>query len=112
MSGLKALPDKICENCGKTFNRKKYGERMEDAAIYAKRKFCSLSCANARPNPKCSDTYHWQICEVCGGTQMLAAHHKDENPQNNHPGNIETLCVVCHAKHHHGTLIRQESHQE
>jgi len=31
-------------------------------------------------------------------------HHKDGNRANNVAGNIQTLCVRCHAKLHHGTL--------
>jgi len=40
-------------------------------------------------------------CEMCGGTARLV-HHKDEDPFNNNPSNLENLCSPCHGlKHHH-----------
>jgi len=39
-------------------------------------------------------------CERCGSTDRLQRHHKDENPNNNRPENIEFLCWDCHMRHH------------
>jgi hypothetical protein len=39
-------------------------------------------------------------CNRCGTTDKLVRHHKDENPANNVPENIEILCRACHARHH------------
>jgi 5-methylcytosine-specific restriction endonuclease McrA len=39
-------------------------------------------------------------CEACGTTAGLHAHHRDENPANNDPANIATLCGSCHLKWH------------
>ena len=44
-------------------------------------------------------------CEQCGfdkphprtGTSVLEIHHKDENPENSRPENLELLCPTCHA---------------
>lgn len=103
---------KPCESCGCQMRRKRFGGRLEDLGVFRRRKFCSLSCANTRQTVG----YHgnsWRArqhlktnCEVCGSDYLLAAHHKDENRDNNTPENIETLCVSCHTKHHHGTLSR------
>ena len=40
------------------------------------------------------------ICERCGSTEYLCAHHRDEDRTNNAPENIETLCKKCHQNHH------------
>lgn len=39
-------------------------------------------------------------CAACCGTETLQRHHKDRNPTNNAPENIEIVCVDCHAKEH------------
>src|SRR5574341_873468 len=40
-------------------------------------------------------------CEVCGKTSCkLHVHHKDRNPANNSPANLQTLCVSCHRLTH------------
>jgi hypothetical protein len=101
---------KPCATCGTTMLRKRFSGVLEDLATFRRRRFCSLSCANTRPTVG----YHgnsWRArkhlkanCEVCGSDYMLAAHHKDEDRNNNTPENIQTLCVKCHAHIHHGTL--------
>jgi len=40
------------------------------------------------------------ICEQCGNGQRLHVHHLDENPQNNDPSNLKTLCATCHKRWH------------
>jgi len=102
---------KDCETCGTSISRKRYSGRLEDLGAFKRRKFCSLSCANTREEVG----YHgnsWRArkhlrkrCEICGGSKLLAAHHVDENRSNNTPENIQTLCVTCHNKLHHGTLL-------
>ena len=104
MSGLKVLADKVCPRCRGSFNRHRNPMgRLEDVAIFKRRKYCSLHCANQRERPKHWETYHWrarqhrkQMCEACRATTQLHAHHVDGNPQNNEPTNIQTLCVHCH----------------
>lgn len=44
--------------------------------------------------------YKKDSCEICGSTENLCVHHKDENRHNNHPSNLQTLCRKCHTKEH------------
>ena len=37
---------------------------------------------------------------VKGKRYKLTFHHKDGNPRNNSPDNLETLCRECHDKEH------------
>lgn len=39
-------------------------------------------------------------CEVCGATNGLNLHHKDENPFNNTEDNWQVLCQDCHGNSH------------
>jgi integrase/recombinase XerD len=39
-------------------------------------------------------------CELCGGVARMV-HHKDEDPFNNDPANLENLCHPCHGLRHH-----------
>lgn len=39
-------------------------------------------------------------CQRCGQRGKLEVHHRDRNPVNNDPSNLETLCVPCHKAHH------------
>lgn len=38
-------------------------------------------------------------CELCGA-RATYVHHKDEDPQNNAPGNLQRLCPPCHRQTH------------
>lgn len=40
-------------------------------------------------------------CERCGGTRILQRHHRDRDPTNNQPANVEILCLGCHVEEHH-----------
>ena len=42
------------------------------------------------------------ICQDCGSDQDLHIHHLDENPWNNDPANLRTLCRGCHKQVHSG----------
>jgi len=48
--------------------------------------------ARAQTNVEC--------CERCGRAGRLDVHHKDGDPTNNAPENLEVLCRGCHLKHH------------
>ena len=49
-------------------------------------------------------------CERCSGRAEVR-HHKDENPGNNAPENIERLCRPCHINHHRASMsLRQGRH--
>jgi 5-methylcytosine-specific restriction endonuclease McrA len=39
-------------------------------------------------------------CAVCGKTEGLHIHHKDEDSSNNQVNNLVVLCGVCHKKTH------------
>jgi hypothetical protein len=39
-------------------------------------------------------------CEHCAATTRLHVHHLDENPRNNRPSNLMTLCARCHRRWH------------
>lgn len=101
---------KTCGWCGRKMLRKRYGKQLEDLTVFKRRKFCSLSCANSRKevgysgHSRRARKHLRESCEICGGKKMLAAHHMDKDRTNNLPENIQTLCVICHAKLHHGTL--------
>jgi hypothetical protein len=45
-------------------------------------------------------------CERCGATARLHVHHKDKDITNNDPANLETLCVLCHNRHHFAGVSR------
>lgn len=103
------LPTRYCERCGVGMQRRRFGDRLEDASVFQKRRYCSLSCANSRGNWGESSTARRreahksakQACERCGkAPRRLHVHHKDENPNNNLPGNLETLCPSCHKLAH------------
>ena len=104
---VKELPQKTCEFCGKIFNRKRFGKRLEDATRYRKRKFCSRSCANSKKNPNHRTTFGLRArpfrkgaCEICGSKENLDAHHLNGNIKDNRKENIRTLCHSCHMKLH------------
>jgi predicted nucleic acid-binding Zn ribbon protein len=41
-----------------------------------------------------------KICNRCGATNNLLAHHIDHNRENNELSNFEILCKRCHQEHH------------
>jgi hypothetical protein len=40
--------------------------------------------------------YRADSCDRCGSEKHVERHHKDDNPLNNDPDNIQRLCVRCH----------------
>ena len=40
-------------------------------------------------------------CVKCGSVAQSVIHHKDHNPRNTVPDNLERRCRACHAAHHH-----------
>ena len=101
---------KPCKICGKPMRRKRFNGRLEDLGAFRRRNHCSRICGNSRLSVgdsallKRARRHVEKSCSHCGGDFMLAAHHKDGNRENNAAENIETLCVRCHARLHHGTL--------
>src|SRR5574337_204403 len=105
MMSIEVSP-KPCERCGVTMERKRYNGRLEDPAVFARRRYCSLSCANSRDEVTKS-AHHWRAqrhrkdsCQTCSTATDLHVHHIDRNPANNDPANLMTLCASCHLKLH------------
>lgn len=52
-------------------------------------------------SPSRARRYKKDLCERCHmNTERLCVHHINENPSDNRPENIETLCRSCHVKVH------------
>lgn len=105
----KSSEPRQCETCSKLLERRRNDAgRLEGFRDFMRRRFCSLSCANSRPkggSSRKASHYHARklrdkVCEACGTTKRLQAHHVDENWMNNTPENVQTLCVFCHAFWH------------
>ncbi len=106
-------PIKHCLHCGNLLTRKRYAGVLEKASQFLARMYCNLTCmAQARMlanptlaavrtrNRKVVKTSLQPACRDCQATTDLCLHHDDENPQNNAPSNLITLCRSCHGKEH------------
>ena len=111
---------KSCESCGSPLDRKRYNGRLEDRAVYQRRRFCDLTCnglAQRKDAPtlaalrKRSEAFRGPVCERCKTTEALQVHHVDSNPANDDPKNLMTLCAPCHTRWHweHGKTIQRKS---
>ena len=116
--GRKKLPtpEKYCENCGKKLERRPLASGYEEPLyFFNQRKYCSVDCANKATakkklekkttNPKTSRARARASvadapCSICGKVGYTEVHHRDENPLNNSPENLQRLCKSCHAKQH------------
>ena len=104
------VPPKYCHYCGAQMERQKFGDRLEDRAAFSRRVYCGRACmAKAMEKDTCQSVSHSRLkasrtagpsCEICGASRKLHVHHKDENPFNNDPLNLQTLCPSCHQKSH------------
>src|SRR6266542_4575878 len=99
-------PVKTCAPSGRVFTRRRFGNRLEDRSRFLSRRHCSQGCANTKPVVS-KDANHWRArkhkatcCSECATTKRLHVHHKDRNPANNRPANLQTLCASCHLKLH------------
>jgi hypothetical protein len=108
---IKDDPRKNCAWCDKPLTRKRFSTgRLEDRGRFLKRKFCDKECQrNAQVNPTTTNKqtmlarsakFRKAACERCGVTERLHVHHRDQDRTNNDPSNLETLCVLCHNRHH------------
>lgn len=101
---------KNCEYCGTAMVRPRWSNGKLDS-LFHQRRFCSVRCcADQRllmdaptdnaGRRRAQKAFHLGPCERCQkpGEER---HHKDENPKNNEPQNIEILCKSCHSIHHH-----------
>lgn len=101
---------KTCEYCNRSFDRRRFGTRIEDIGAFRRRRFCSRRCmANSmvKGASRTQRTTRHQAqkikgsgpCESCGDPGAHV-HHKDRNPGNNSPANLSRLCLPCHRKAH------------
>lgn len=104
-------PPKSCAWCQKPLQRRTYNGRLEDRGVFLRRKYCDMACmGQARttdaPTLGTLRSRHRKIvkranvCQACGGRELLGIHHLDENPANNAPENVTTLCASCHTQWH------------
>lgn len=105
--GRKAKPDpeKYCANCETRLSRKRINGRLEDMAVFLRRRYCNRECmAQAQLSDSPSSTYLKRFrlpsCETCGNTYRVGVHHMDGNRMNNSPENLRTLCPACHTTWH------------
>lgn len=111
--GRPRLPDPIrhCLACGKELIRKYFKSALEDRTSFLQRKYCDQACMavgmtgvikvmTAQNSRRQSTRMKAQHCEHCGSTSQLHVHHQDQNPLNNEPSNLMTLCAACHMHEH------------
>ena len=107
----KPHPMKRCEHCHAVMARQRFNGRLEDNRMFLRRHYCNRACmAAAMTKPVVTSISHSRVkanrdhrgtaCSQCGSGSRLAVHHKDENPLNNAPSNLETLCATCHMQKH------------
>ena len=112
----KSEPKRYCQYCRKRLIRKIMNGRLEDLAIFTRRKYCDVLCmAKGMVKEKVSRSmYHKRAkrflknqCEKCQSVKQLSVHHSDGNITNNVPVNLMTLCASCHLKLHweNGNII-------
>lgn len=111
----RAVPTRYCRYCRRQLHRKLFGSRLEDRAVFLRRKYCDTTCmslAFRKIQPtlgalrKRAVRFRKLACEECGIQITLSIHHLDGNPANNDPLNLKTLCNSCHQKWHwaHGRI--------
>lgn len=120
MLARKTDPERTCGWCGAPLVRKRFSTgRLEDRGRFLARKFCDTECQRAAqidPGSTNRQTMYSRSrkflkakCERCDSTDRLHVHHKDADITNNDPSNLETLCVVCHNRHHSAARSRTAS---
>ena len=108
----KPEPEKFCPVCGARLQRKMFNGRLEDMGSFMRRKYCNQVCMaevmegvikvqNEKNYRRQSQKIVKNNCEMCGRSDnTLYVHHIDENPINNDPLNLQTLCGSCHRQAH------------
>ena len=106
----KPEPEKFCKTCGTKMTRQRFNGRLEDLTVFKKRLYCNQDCMGAdyegtikvlndKNSRRQSAKMRKANCEICG-KKAHHVHHRDENPQNNDPANLQSLCASCHKKEH------------
>lgn len=112
-----------CLHCGNELTRKRYNGRLEDRAVFGRRKFCGPACsAEAQKREDASRSallkrvrkYLGMNCDRCGATDGLSIHHRDRDWKNNVPENLQTLCSSCHTSLHHeaGEIVTRATERQ
>lgn len=109
----KPTPKHFCAQCGTVLERKRYPSgTLEDLGAFTRRKYCNRQCMaagqegvmktpTAKSGRRQAQKSALGSCEVCGRSDTrLSVHHKDEDPLNNAPENLQTLCGSCHRRTH------------
>lgn len=99
---------KACKNCLEPI----VARTGESPAQVTRRVFCNRQCMkewmlgqikipNVTNSRRQSGAMAEKACDGCGATNVrLNVHHVDENPLNNSPLNLRTLCASCHGRSH------------
>jgi hypothetical protein len=111
MPPTKQEPPRSCGTCGRQLERKRYNGRLEDFGVFLRRSYCDEACASSRlvgrwkpeVQPK-EGRYRARTlvtktaCENCGKATALDVHHRNHDPLDNRPENLEVLCRGCHLR--------------
>lgn len=108
---IKATPTLQCKQCGEMMERHRFSSgRLQDLALFMKRKFCSKKCKDQSLVKETLSSNHkgrWrsraqkkECCEQCSSQNNLQVHHKDKDLMNNCSDNLQTLCASCHNTLH------------
>lgn len=107
---IKPDPLKHCAQCRRRLRRKRFNGTLESMNCFLRRKFCGRGCmAKAMVKTRCQSLSHSRskankaiksACEACGRTKSLHVHHVNEDPRDNTPSNLRTLCNSCHSRCH------------
>lgn len=93
-TGLRAQ----CRQCKKEAD-KEYRDRYR-----SKRRRDSRRWARNNSYRKVAFQHHRPCCNRCGWAEyqgVLVVHHRDRDPDNSHPDNLEILCPTCHYVAHY-----------
>lgn len=115
MPPIKQAPPRSCAWCGRMLERKRYNGRLEDFAVFQRRKFCDVLCmsqdfdsrASTASSPKAkTGNYHARKlvpkgeCATCGKLNARDVHHLNGDRNDNDPSNLTRLCRGCHLRLH------------
>ena len=110
----KPTPEKYCEVCGTKLERKRLPSgQLESLFHFGRRKYCNQRCMakgftgrwkenvlEVEGRYRARTITEKTQCERCPNTANLDVHHRDGDPLNNDPSNLEVLCRSCHIRHH------------
>lgn len=93
-------------------HRKRFNGCLEDNGVFRRRVYCDRACMaswmegrmrvpTVQNSRRQSTKQMLPQCQNCGRDDTrLSVHHLDENPLNNAPSNLRTLCGSCHSLSH------------